>query len=139
MKVANNQYIWGCDRNAQYTMTQIINMTPHAITLGEMTLSSKGESFFVPMKTIEASGKTIRLKASTVPVFKIEDSENFAIQISKTVFGEPVGLPDYAEGIYYIVSQIVKTAFPERLDLLVPAEIQRDASGQIVGCLSLGQ
>ena len=120
-------------------MTQIINMTPHAIVLGEMQLSAMGESFFAPRKTIEASGKTIRLKASTVPVFKIEDSENFDIKISKTLFGEPVGLPDYAEGVYHIVSQIVKTAFPERLDLLVPAEMQRDATGQIIGCLSLGQ
>jgi hypothetical protein len=121
-------------------MTQIINMTPHAIVLGEIQQSLvDGTSFFVPMKTIESSGKTIRLKASTVPVFKIEDSENFDIQISKTVFGEPVGLPEFENGTYYIVSQIVKTAFPDRLDLLVPAEMQRDLNGQIIGCLSLGQ
>jgi hypothetical protein len=110
-------------------MTKIINMTPHAIVLGKME-----DSKFHVTKTIVASGETIRLKASTVPLKMIE-----GIQISKTIFGEPVGLPNYAEGVYYIVSQLVKSAFPERLDLLVPAEIQRDENGQIIGCLSLGQ
>lgn len=41
--------------------------------------------------------------------------------------------------VYYIVSQIVKSALPERHDLLVPAEVVRDEMGNILGCKSLGR
>ena len=58
--------------------------------------------------------------------------------LTRTVFGEPEGLPAYEEGTFYIVSQIVKSALPYRTDLLVPAEMVRDAAGNVVGCKSLG-
>jgi hypothetical protein len=32
----------------------------------------------------------------------------------------------------------VKSALPERIDLLVPAEMVRDKEGNIIGCQSLG-
>ena len=41
--------------------------------------------------------------------------------------------------VYYIVSQIVKSALPNRADLLVPAEVVRDNAGNIIGCKSLGR
>lgn len=41
--------------------------------------------------------------------------------------------------IYYIVSQLVKSALPDREDLLVPAEVVRDEQGHIIGCRSLGR
>lgn len=81
-----------------------------------------------------ASGKQIRLKSSTVDAgFSVD-----GIRITKTVFGEPEGLPEYELGVFYIVSQLVKNALPEREDLLVPAEIVRDMDGNIIGCKSLG-
>ena len=39
---------------------------------------------------------------------------------------------------YYIVSQLIKSALPKRVDLLVPAEVVRDDNGNIIGCRSLG-
>ena len=76
----------------------------------------------------------IRLKATTVA-----DEPIAGIPTSRTVFGEPEGLPAYQEDTYYIVSQLVKSALPERADLLVPAEVVRDESGNIIGCRSLGR
>ena len=35
--------------------------------------------------------------------------------------GKPKNLPDYQEGIYYIVTNVVKSALPNRIDLLVAA------------------
>lgn len=108
-------------------MTQnIINMTPHPVTVldsidGVVKVFPKGES-------------TIRLSVNTVPAEAIA-----GIATSTTVFGEPVGLPEYVEGTYYIVSQLVKSALPQRNDLLVPAEVVRDANGVILGCRSLGR
>jgi hypothetical protein len=111
--------------NKNKIMTKIINMTPHPITIvdkdGNIT------------QTIESSG-SIRLKAETMIFSKIN-----GIPITKTVFGEPEGLPPYEFDTYYIVSQLVKTALPKRHDLLVPAELVRDEKGNIKGCKSLGQ
>lgn len=107
-------------------MTKLINMTPHAITI----VKKDGEKIM----EIPASGKTIRLKTSTESAgFAIED-----IPVTKTTFGEPEGLPDFEDGTFFIVSQLIKNAFPTRNDLLVPAEVVRNAEGNIVGCTSLG-
>ena len=103
----------------------IVNMTPHAINI----VNENG----IVVKVIEAIGNQIRLKATTEQIKELE-----GIKISTTVFGEPEGLPEYKEGVYYIVSQLVKSALPNRSDLLVPAEMVRDDKGNIVGCKSLG-
>ena len=101
-------------------------MTPHPIHI----VDSEGSI----IKTIPQSGSLIRLSASTVDAgFTVDD-----VKITKTVFGTPEGLPDYELGVFYVVSQLVKSALPTREDLLVPAEVVRDNNGNIVGCKSLG-
>ena len=107
-------------------MENLINMTPHSVTI----LDGNGNL----IQTIPASGGQIRLKTSTVPT----GIEVQGIPVTKTVFGEPEGLPEKVEGTYIIVSQLVKNALPQREDLLVPAEVVRDANGNILGCKSLG-
>jgi hypothetical protein len=128
----------------------IKNLTPHPITI----CNDAGEV----IRTFQPEG-LVRLKASTVNVGKID-----GVNVTKTVFGEPEGLPEadvifpYCDnchscnptnckngngnvteiGTYFIVSQLVKSALPERKDLLVPAEVIRDDKGQIIGCKSLG-
>jgi hypothetical protein len=108
-------------------MTQkLINMTPHPINILD--------NFKYNLFTIPASGNQIRLTVSIVNTgVKVND-----VTITSTKFGEPIGLPDYQVDVFYIVSQLVKTALPNRTDLLVPAEVQRDEKGAIIGCLSLG-
>ena len=107
-------------------MTQnIINMTPHPVTVVDadgnvITTFPKGDSM-------------IRLSVSTVDAGSVGN-----VKLTKTVFGEPVGLPNFSEGTFYIVSQLVKNALPSRTDLLVPAEVVRDSNGNILGCKSLG-
>lgn len=103
----------------------IHNYTPHPVHI-------VGEDGTIAV-TIHNSG-LIRLKATTVADEPID-----GIPTSRTAFGEPEGLPEYEEGTYYIVSQLVKSALPQRTDLLVPAEVVRDADGNIIGCKSLGR
>lgn len=106
-------------------MKNIKNFTPHPVAIcdshGTITASLPSEGL-------------IRLKATTVA-----DEPINGFPTSRTVFGEPEGLPPYEEGTYYIVSQLVKSALPERADLLVPAEVVRDEGGNIIGCRSLGR
>lgn len=106
----------------------IINKTPHPVILLDKE--------YKEIRRFE-KGDTIRLSQITeqIGVARIGIGH---VPISQTIFGEPENLPDYKEGVYYIVSQLVKNALPERDDLLVPAEIVRNESGVIKGCQSLG-
>ena len=103
---------------------KIINMTPHQVVV----VAKEGEV----VKTFPSEG-TIRLSMKTVEVGEIG-----GIRLTKTEYGEPEGLPEDADGVYYIVSAMVKAACPDRHDLLVPAEQVRNTAGQIIGCRSLG-
>lgn len=108
-------------------------MTPHPITI-------LGDDNSI-VRVIEPSGRTIRLKQDTrkagfsvddIPITKTE------YQVDFLVSEESIGLPAYELGTFYIVSQLVKNALPERKDLLVPAQMLRMADGTILGCRSLG-
>ena len=105
-------------------MAQIKNLTPHAIHL----VDQDGQV----LRTFTSEG-LVRLKTTTVDAGTIA-----GCRVTRTEFGQPEGLPEFQEGTYYLVSQLVKNALPERKDLLVPAEVVRDQSGNIVGCNSFG-
>ena len=109
-------------------MTIIINKTPHPIHI----LDADG----AVVRTFPACPKDelIRLTAETVFLETLD-----SIPTSRTEFGEATDLPDSAEDVYYVVSQLVKSAKADRSDLLVPAEVARDENGQIIGCRSLGR
>ena len=101
------------------------NLTPHPITVCD----SEGKT----LKTFASDG-LVRLKASTVSAgFDVD-----GVPVTKTEFGLPEGLPEPQEGVFLIVSQLVKSALPGRTDLLVPAEVVRDSEGKILGCKSFG-
>lgn len=104
----------------------VINKTPHAIHI----VGEKGFiDFSLPMCPRE---EAIRISVATVVEARID-----GFPITRTIFGEPVGLPKYKKGTYYVVSAIVKGALPKRKDLLVPAGIVRDTKGIKIGCRSL--
>ena len=132
-----NSYTANCDTTAYYAdfvdllapivgqFSRVVNCTPHPVTI-----VVNG----VVVKTIPTSGEVARLSVSTEPA-----GEVMGISVTRTLFGEPVGLPEPEVGTCYIVSQLVKNALPERDNLVVPAEVVRDAAGNIVGCKSLGR
>lgn len=103
----------------------VINMTPHSVRI----VNQEGE----PLVVYPTSGSVVRLSCRTVYVGKTDDG----VPLTRTVFGDPLGLPEEIEGVFYIVSQLVKTACPERGDLLVPTQVVRKG-GTIIGCKSLG-
>ncbi len=107
-------------------MAMIINTTPHPIQI----LDDNN----VCVKVFPKGEFTIRLSSSTVDAgFEVE-----GIKVTTTKYGEVTGLPEYHPFVYYIVSAMVKSALPNRTDLLVPAEQVRDSNGLIIGCRSLG-
>ena len=138
-------------------MTKILNFTPHPITIwgkGEIT------------KVIQPTGLA-RLKVATVPTGEIDgvpvtrtqfgEPEGLPEQVFTALAGGNAGYGESIEaaewslykdynlepewsGIetYYVVSQLVKSALPNRVDLLVPAEVVRNSDGNVIGCRSLG-
>ena len=103
----------------------IKNFTPHPINI----LDADNKEIMV----ITPEGVSIRLKSTT------ERWRSYnGVPLTKTIFGKPEGLPDREENVLLVVSQLVKSALPDRADLVVPAEVVRDAKGQIIGCRSLG-
>lgn len=107
-------------------MKKVINLTPHPITICD--------GAGAVLKVIPPSGQVARLAAKTVRTGQTVDD----VPLSRTEFGEPDGLPEPEAGTLLIVSQLIKSALPERTDLAVPAEVVRDEKGVIIGCQSLG-
>ena len=107
-------------------MTQIINLTPHAITFCD----PEGK----PVRTISPSGTLARVSSRTEVT-----GELAGIPITETIYGEVVGLPEAKPDVIYLVSSLVAQRVPERKDVFIPAESVRDSEGRIVGCKSLGR
>lgn len=100
------------------------NLTPH-----EVNLVLPDETIF----TIPASGMVARVGSYTEQIGVLGN-----IPIVKTVFDAAVtDLPDPQDGVIYITSTLVAQAVPERMDVLVPADLRRDDAGRIIGCGAL--
>jgi hypothetical protein len=101
-------------------MNVLINLTPHDIHVKE------GET----ITTYPATGDVARVSVTN----EVIGTANGA-PISRPVYGKVEGLPAYQkQGMYYIVSMLVRSAMPERKDLLSPDSgptAKRDDRGQI--------
>lgn len=105
-------------------LKKIINKVPHPIYI----LDEENRV----LHTFPKSNGMIRLAQVTNLIGDIN-----GIPISETVFGAPDKLPLFKLNTFYIVSNLVKTALPDREDLLTPSNIVRNEEGVIIGCLSL--
>lgn len=106
---------------------QLVNLTPHNVTVIN---PRGGENHVIP-----ASGTVARMSTNRVDVDHI-NLDGFALVFYNTTYGDPVNLPDPTPGVRYIVSALIRTALPDRKDLVSPADFVRDENGQILGCKS---
>lgn len=106
---------------------KVINKTPHQVHI--LGLNNQ------IIRTYPKGNSQIRLAMKVVQDVPLPDGT----PTSRTEFGKAEGLPEFQDNVFYIVSQLVKNALPERTDLLVPTEIVRSNEGVIVGCRSLGR
>ena len=101
-------------------MKTIINTTPHNVNICD----DNGKV----VNTFPKSDNPIRLETSTNRLGDIN-----GIPVSNVVFGGTI-LPIFCTDTYFIVSALVKNAYPDRQDFLVPHDLVRDADGNIIGC-----
>ena len=109
-------------------MTNIINLTPHAITF----VVEDNKIIFEP------SGVIARVSSKTQTVCS-KEFYWIKIPVTTTVFGEVENLPKPKENTIFIVSSLVAGRVPDRDDVFIPNESIRDDKGRIIGCLSLGK
>lgn len=102
----------------------IQNKTPHEVTI----LNSDGE---IDQVIPAVKGEEWRLDEVTTLQGYIN-----GIRVTKTIY-RCSQLPEPKKGVWYIVSALFKLHYPERDDLLVPAEVIRNGS-KVEGCLSIG-
>ena len=98
-------------------MIEIINLTPH-----EITIVAEGYN-----QTIKPSGKVIRLSETCIYLGNAN-----GINVIKKEYGYADYIPPVVDGTLYIVSGLVASAM-KRPDFLVPNTI-RDEDGKIIGC-----
>lgn len=101
---------------------KIVNTTEHEICL---IIDEKNKKYFYPCNL------KIKLSEEYEIIDKVYD-----IPIYSRKF-KSINLPKEEEGTYYLVSGYVQDAYPERKDLLVPADFVRDENGRIIGCRKL--
>ncbi len=106
----------------------ITNCTPHDVNI-------VGEDGSV-VATIPASGIIPRCQATTEEVSTVQ-VDGVTIPLTASHFGDVYDLPEASDGTLFIVSRVVADAAPERHDLVVPDQLVRDSSGQVVGAKSL--
>jgi hypothetical protein len=110
---------------------QLINMTPHALTL----YTADG------VVELPVSGQLARVRSSSVFVGEVG-----GMPVYENAFSEVEGLPEPQEGVHYVTSSLVlkalKTAGISRPDVLAPGTGPndgpiRDQNGRIVGVTRL--
>lgn len=95
-----------------------VNLTPHAIVIGSLT--------------IPASGVVARCAAKTSPAGEVD-----GVTLVRTEFGAVENLPDPEDGVVFVVSALVRAAVPSRTDVASPGDLVRNEAGQVVGCKNL--
>lgn len=135
----------------------IFNATPHALTILDMdgvtvlaTLPTSG--LVLRCATQEVAAESIyHYEAVPIEPYLHNEAEGLpetvwgvtaTIPTSRTTYGavqtqtgQPV--PEPEEGVFYVVSALVRLAAPERTDFLSPGPLVRGADGQPIGCRGL--
>ena len=98
-----------------------VNLTPHRITV---VRDDKSIALDLP-----PSGDVARIN-----VDYYVDAVVDGIPIYRADVGDPVDVPDPVDGQTLVVSGMVRSAMPQRGDLVSPGQLVRDDDGNPVGC-----
>jgi hypothetical protein len=106
---------------------KLVNLTPHIINIAD----EAGNVF----RTIPPTPPAARVSSESVVIGTIG-----GVPLTETIFGEVENLPELHCDIMYIVSQIVMSACPTRIDLVRPdtgPTCIRNTEGTIVAVRAL--
>lgn len=98
------------------------NLTPHAINIVK-------DNTVVKSIPHDPNDQIPRCPTTSNQIFT--DSE---IPLYHTVFGDVENLPDQIPNTILIVSALVRTQLPTRMDLVSPSQLVRNNAGVVIGC-----
>lgn len=108
----------------------IINLTPHNFYL----FNDDNQIIF----RLPPCKEPARVKENVIDVttakIKAMSGDWIEIPISTVQYTEVYNLPEEEPDTYYVVSHLVTQACPGRKDLLLPYELVRNETGDILGC-----
>lgn len=104
----------------------IINLTPHAINIYDADKNL--------VIVVEPSGEVARVSTQRELVATVH-----GVPYYRTTYGGVTGLPKPEDGTVYVVSGLLRSAVPGRIDLWQPGELLRNETGQPIGCIGLQQ
>lgn len=81
------------------------------------------------LRTIPPSGEIAR-----VPVYRQKIGYVNGLRVYQPIQNPPEGLPEPQDGVFYIVSSMVRCAVPHRLDVLSPGQLVRNRTRNVIGC-----
>lgn len=113
--------------NENLMPSTFVNLTPHPITL----VDEEGDTVTLP-----ASGTVARV-AETREQYGVALVLGHFVPVVRKSFGQVENLPEPSPDAFYIVSGMVKSAVPDRLDVYAPDDFVRDEAGRIVGAKAL--
>lgn len=102
------------------SVTRLINLTPHPVTVGGVTIEPTAPAARVEEIVDDAGAEISTPDGGIIPIADVYPQQ-------------VVDLPAQQDGVAYIVSRAVALACPDRDDLYVPDGRARDASGQQTG------
>lgn len=124
-------------------MAQIINLTPHEITLYAtrdcIEVTKNGYKSLVLKKGAKPMAIYPSQGVARVTSFKELQYTINSVPVYTTEFGKVEGLPEPAHNVYYIVSALTAQAVKGRRDVLIGDGAVRDSEGKIVGCTAFGR
>lgn len=100
------------------------NYTPHVINVTDAAGNLLQSFPSVGLARVNVTNQNMG-NVSGIPIF------------SAMPYTQGASLPDPQDGVGFIVSTLVRQAFPDRFDLYSPGQLIRDDSGQPVGCYGL--
>lgn len=112
------------------TSAVLVNRTPHdplVIWQGDRVAMS------LPAEPSPARCAEIRNEQDPLAVGGV------SIPIVSLGYGQVSDLPEPVSGVVHVVSQLVCQALPDRTDLVYPAMLRRDESGNVIGCEALSR
>jgi len=109
----------------------IRNLTPHVIVV----VLPDGSTITLPP---DPAGPA-RIGTVVEPIGSVAHDSGVMIPVVRSRLSEPINLPAGEVGVFLVVSAIVRTARPDRLDLLSPGELVRGPDGQPIGCKGLAR
>lgn len=116
----------------------LYNLTPHTVRVfsantGEIVVEIPPSG---TVARVEKIGNR-QIGSETIPVSNFGDNGEtweYDIPILVSTVAGFSGLPNEQANVRFIVSAALRTACPDRLDLVSPADLVRDEAGNVLGC-----